>query len=124
MTLEHIDLDDTINTWIQKLNALVDYLNSAPGSRLIIKSATKPNVDLFFGKMWFDDISNTLKIYDDTVQDFVDWNKFFVPELKFLQKTISNDYIIPADKHAVAVSPEINSGVTVTISDGSILAVL
>lgn len=124
MTLEHIDLDDTINTWIQKLNALVDYLNSAPGSRLIIKSATKPNVDLFFGKLWFDTSSNTLKIYDDTVQDFVDWNKFFVPELKFLQKTISNDYIIPADKHAVAVSPEINSGVTVTISDGSILAVL
>lgn len=124
MTLEHIDLDDTINTWIQKLNALVDYLNSAPGSRLIIKSATKPNVDLFFGKLWFDTSSNTLKIYDDTVQDFIDWNRFFVPELKFLQKTISNDYIIPADKHAVAVSPEINSGVTVTISDGSILAVL
>lgn len=124
MNLEHIDLDDTINTWIQKLNALVDYLNSAPGSRLIIKSATKPNVDLFFGKMWFDTSSNTLKIYDDTVQDFIDWNRFFVPELKFLQKTISNDYIIPADKHAVAVSPEINSGVTVTISDGSILAVL
>lgn len=124
MTLEHIDLDDTINTWIQKLNALVDYLNTAPGSRLIIKSATKPNVDLFFGKLWFDTSSNTLKIYDDTVQDFIDWNRFFVPELKFLQKTISNDYIIPADKHAVAVSPEINSGVTVTISDGSILAVL
>lgn len=124
MTLEHIDLDDTINTWIQKLNALVDYLNSAPESRLIIKSATKPNVDLFFGKLWFDTSSNTLKIYDDTVQGFIDWNRFFVPELKFLQKTISNDYIIPADKHAVAVSPEINSGVTVTISDGSILAVL
>ena len=124
MALEHIDLDDTINTWIQKLNALVDYLNSAPGSRLIIKSNIKPNVDLFFGKLWFDTNTNTLKIYDDTVQDFIDWNRFFVPELKFLQKTISTDYIIPADKHAVAVSPEINSGVTVTISDGSILAVL
>lgn len=124
MALEHIELNDTVNTWVQKLNALVDFLNSTPESRLIIKSATKPSANLFFGKMWFDTTSNTLNVYDDTTHDFIEWNKFFVPELKFLQKTISTNYTVPADKHAVTASPAINSGVTVTVLSGSILAVL
>lgn len=124
MSLEYIESTDTVNMWMQKLNALVDYINNTSGAKLIIKSNTRPVSDLFFGKLWYDTGNNVLNVFDDSVGEFISWNTFFVPEMKFLQKTIANNYIIPSTKHAISVSPLINSGVTVTVSNTSIFAIV
>jgi len=124
MSLEHINQTDTVNVWMQKLNSLVDYVNNTTGTKLIVKSNTRPTSDLFFGKLWYDTTNSTLNVFDNAIGEFVSWNTFFVPEMKFTQKVIANNYIIPSNKNAISVSPIINTGVTVTVSNTSILAIV
>lgn len=123
MSLEHIEIDDTVNVWLQKLNALVDYLNNLRVEGLIVRDSVEPTENLFFGKLWFNTDTNTLMIFDDISSSWIDWNRFFVPAMKFMQKSITQNYVVPSTKHAITVSPTIESGVTVTVSSGSILVV-
>lgn len=120
--LAYVNGSDTVNDWRNKTNALIHYINN-------LKSEDKPTIP--FGddppsnknyRLWFDTSTMTLMTWFGCA-----WRQFhhvYAYELKFYQKSIRNNKTIPIGFNAVAVSPTVEPGVSIEVSEGSILRIV
>lgn len=112
---------DTVNAWRNKTNAIIDFINRTPVESLpaVVYSDVPPDPDF---RLWFNTTTNTLMVWDNS--EWVPFHQFYALEMKFYQKVISHDKIVPVGYNAVAVSPVIADGVTVVVEEGSTLRII
>lgn len=113
---------DTVNDWRNKTNAIIDFINKTPLKSLpsILFSEIPPlNQDYM---LWFDTKNmNLMTWFNDS---WVQFHQVYTYEIKFYQKVINNNKVIPQGFNALAVSPTVAEGVVVEISEGSVLRIV
>lgn len=113
---------DTVNDWRNKTNAIIDFINKTPLESMpaILFSDQEPANHQYM--LWFDTSDmNLLTWYEGAWRPF---HQVYSYEMKFYKKTITTDRVIPQGFNALAVSPEIVEGVTVTVEEGSTFRVV
>lgn len=116
--LSIISSSDSVNEFRTKTNAIINLINNLPPEKLpaVIVSDTPPTDTENW--MWYDTTVNVLK----TLQggNWYPFHEVYTYEMKFYKNSISADKNIPPGYNAMSVSPTIQEGVTVTVSEGSV----
>ena len=120
--LAYVNGSDTVNDWRNKTNALIHYINTMKPSDApsIPFSDVVPSNESC--RLWFDTSTMTLMTWFEGA-----WRQFhhvYAYELKFYQKSIKNNKTIPIGFNAVAVSPTVEPGVTIEVSEGSVMRII
>lgn len=120
--LAYVNGSDTVNDWRNKTNALIHFINKQKAVDLPTISfgeTPPPNKNY---NLWFDTKNMVLMTWFNNA-----WRQFhhvYTYEIKFYQKSITNNKIVPQGFNALAVSPTIEDGVTVTVTENSILRIV
>ncbi len=120
--LAYVNGTDTVNDWRNKTNAIIHFLNTQKVESLpaIPFSEFPPRNSSF--RLWFNTKTMTLMTWFNEA-----WRPFhsvYTYEVKFYQKTISNNKKVPTGFNGIAVSPKIEEGVVVEIAEGSVLRIV
>lgn len=120
--LAYVNGTDTVNDWRNKTNAIIHFLNTQKVESLpAIPFSENPPSNTRF-RLWFNTKTMTLMTWFNEA-----WRQFhhvYTYEVKFYQKTISSSKVVPVGFNGVAVSPTIEDGVILEISEGSVLRII
>lgn len=120
--MAYVNGSDTVNDWRNKTNAVIHFLNTQrPEHKPAVVFSDTPPLNTEF-KLWFNTYNMTLMTWFS--ESWRPFHQVYAYEMKFYQRTINNNKVVPQGFNALAVSPTISDGVTVEIEEGSVLRIV
>ena len=115
--LNLVESADTVNEFRTKTNAIINLLNTTSMEKLppVYVSDTPPTETEQW--MWYRTTDQTLMTKQS--DGWYPFHEVYAYEMKFYKKSISQDKTIPTGFNAMSVSPVVEQGVTVRVSEGS-----